>query len=149
MGNRRRIAWAIWTVQLVAALVAVAVLNGRAAGQSAGHESDAIARYGFRLEQVNRHAGIDFVHQAPTFDARLEHIMPQIASTGASVSVVDFDRDGWQDFYTTSSSEGSLNRLYRNKGDGTFVDVAASVGLADVNRAGTGASMGAVWGDYD
>jgi hypothetical protein len=93
--------------------------------------------------------GIDFVHQAPTFDARLGHIMPQVAAMGASVAVVDFDRDGLQDFYVTNSAEDSLNRLYRNRGDGTFVDVAAEVGLADVNRRDTGVSMGSVWGDFD
>ena len=56
--------------------------------------------------------------------AKLDHIMPQIASMGASVAVADFDRDGWHDFYTTDSGEGSRNRLYRNLGDGTFRDVA-------------------------
>src|SRR3954468_17842646 len=148
--NRTRLAWqAIWTVQLVAALAAVVVLNGRAAGSSAPGGSDAVRRYGFRLEQVNTAAGIDFVHAPPTFDRQLEHIMPQIASTGASVTVVDFDRDGWQDFYVTTSRQDGLNRLYRNQGDGTFRDVAADAGLADLNRTGTGASMGAVWGDYD
>ena len=50
-------------------------------------------------------------------------LMPQVAAVGASVAVVDFDRDGWQDFYVTNSAEGSLNRLYRNNGDGTFTDV--------------------------
>ena len=75
--------------------------------------------------------------------------MPQVASMGAAVAVADFDRDGWQDFYVTNSREGSLNRLYRNKGDGTFEDVAPSHGVADVNRRETGVSMGAVWGDYD
>ena len=54
--------------------------------------------------------------------------MPQVASTGAAVAVADFDRDGWQDFYVTNSGEGSLNRLYRNKGDGTFADVAGGAG---------------------
>ena len=44
--------------------------------------------------------------------------MPQVASTGASVSVADFDRDGWQDFYVTNSAEDCQNRLYRNNGDG-------------------------------
>ncbi len=48
-----------------------------------------------------------------------------------------------------TAAKAALNRLYRNKGDGTFVDVAPEMGLADVNRAGTGVSMGAVWGDYD
>ena len=148
-GSRQHIAWVIWTVQLVAALVAVSVLNGRAAGTGTPSNNPSVARYGFQLTQVNARAGIDFTHQAPTFDARLEHIMPQVASTGASVTIVDFDRDGWLDFYATTSNQGGLNRLYRNKGDGTFVDVAAAVGLADVNRPGTGVSMGAVWGDYD
>ena len=55
---------------------------------------------------------------------------------GAAVAVVDFDRDGWQDFYVTNSGEGSLNRLYRNKGDGTFADVAGRLGVADVNQRG-------------
>jgi hypothetical protein len=40
-------------------------------------------------------------------------------------------------------------RLYRNMHDGTFKDVAEELGIADVNKAGTGVSMGAVWGDYD
>ena len=75
--------------------------------------------------------------------------MPQIASMGAAVSVVDFDRDGWQDLYVTNSGEGSHNRLYRNRGDGTFEDVAGALGVADVNRSGTGVSMGSVWGDFD
>src|SRR4051794_15373564 len=68
---------------------------------------------------------------------------------GASVSVCDFDRDGWPDLYATNSAEGSRNRLYRNQGDGSFQDVAGALGVADVNRAGTGVSMGSVWGDYD
>ncbi len=75
--------------------------------------------------------------------------MPQVASMGAAVSVVDFDRDGWADIYVTNSGEGSKNCLYRNMGDGSFNDVAPQMGLADVNQAGTGVSMGAVWGDYD
>ena len=68
---------------------------------------------------------------------------------GASVSIVDFDRDGWPDIYVTNSAEGSHNALYRNQHDGTFKDVAPEMGLADVNQPGTGVSMAAVWGDYD
>ena len=75
--------------------------------------------------------------------------MPEVASMGASVSIVDFDRDGWPDIYVTNSKEGSKNALYRNKHDGTFKDVAPELGIADVNQPGTGVSMGAVWGDYD
>jgi len=109
----------------------------------------ALARYGFYLTEISREAGIDFVHQAPALDPKLNAIMPEVASMGASVSIVDFDRDGWPDIYVTNSAIGSKNRLYRNMHDGTFKDVAPEMGIADVNQAGTGVSMGAVWGDYD
>ncbi len=108
-----------------------------------------LARHGFFLQEVSKQAGVNFVHQAPTLDPKLEHIMPQVASMGASVSIVDFDRDGWPDIYVTNSKEGSKNALYHNNHDGTFTDVAEQMGIADVNKEGTGVSMGAVWGDYD
>jgi hypothetical protein len=108
-----------------------------------------LSRYGFHLSETAQAAGINFTHQAPTLDRRLDHIMPQVASMGAGVSIVDYDRDGWADIYVTNSGEGSKNALYRNQGDGSFKDVAAELGIADVNKNGTGVSMGAVWGDYD
>ena len=149
--TQRRVIRVFVTLGFVALLAAVAVMN-RSDGDPAAGESGgmtAMARYGFRLDDVSQASGVDFVHQAPTFDARLRHIMPNVASVGASVAVADFDRDGWNDFYVTSSAAGTLNRLYRNRGDGTFEDVAGMTGVADVNREGTGVSMGAVWGDYD
>ena len=76
-------------------------------------------------------------------------IQPIVAAMGASVTVVDFDRDGWPDLFVTNGQEGSKCALYRNMHDGTFKDVAAEVGLADLNQEGTGVCMGAVWGDYD
>jgi hypothetical protein len=109
----------------------------------------ALARHGFYFEEVSRAAGVNFVHQAPILDPQLAPIMPQVASMGASVSIVDFDRDGWPDIYVTNSREGSKNALYHNLHDGTFKDVAEAMGIADVNRFATGVSMGAVWGDYD
>ena len=112
-------------------------------------EQTALARHGFYFQEVSHAAGINFVHQAPTLDHQLDHIMPQVASMGAAVSIVDFDRDGWSDIYVTNSGEGSKNALYRNMGDGTFKDVAPELGVADINQPGTGVSMGAVWGDYD
>jgi enediyne biosynthesis protein E4 len=110
---------------------------------------EALGRYGFYLREVSKEVGIDFVHQAPTLDAKLDNIMPLIASTGASVSIVDFDRDGWPDIYVVNSGEGSKNRLYRNQRDGTFVDVAEALGVADLNKPGTGVCTGAIWGDFD
>ncbi|HEY6972226.1 MAG TPA: CRTAC1 family protein, partial [Candidatus Angelobacter sp.] len=74
----------------------------------------ALDHHGFYLEEVSRSAGINFVHQAPTLDHKLDHIMPLVASMGAAVSIVDFDRDGWDDIYVCNSGEGSKNALYRN-----------------------------------
>ena len=109
----------------------------------------ALVRHGFYLQEISHQAGINFVHQAPVLDPKLDRIMPEVASMGASVSIVDFDRDGWPDIYVTNSREGSKNALYHNNHDGTFTDVAPELGIADVNQPGTGVSMGAVWGDYD
>src|ERR1700733_1971171 len=120
-----------------------------AAARIALNTKESLARHGFHLQEVSHAAGIDFVHQSPVLDAKLAHIMPEVASMGGSVSVVDFDRDGWPDLYVTNSAIGSRNRLYRNMHDGTFKDVAGELGIADVNQPGTGVSMGAVWGDYD
>ncbi len=108
-----------------------------------------LARYGFFLQEVAHQCGVDFTHQAPQLDPKLDHIMPIIASMGASVSVADVDRDGLPDLYVVNSAAGNKNCLYRNKGDGTFEDVADRAGVADLNRAGEGACMGAVWGDFD
>jgi enediyne biosynthesis protein E4 len=63
----------------------------------------ALSRHGFYLEEVSHAAGINFLHEAPTFDPKLDKIMPEVASMGASVSIVDFDRDGWPDIYVTNS----------------------------------------------
>jgi len=104
---------------------------------------------GFVLRDETAAAGIHFVHHRPTFDPKIANIEPHVAALGASVSVADFDGDGWPDLYFTNSRFGEPNALYRNKGDGTFEDVAASAGLADLNRPGDGVSMGAIWGDID
>ncbi len=112
-------------------------------------QQQAVAHYGLALTEVAKTSGVDFVHAKPKVDPRLANIEPQIASMGAGVSVVDFDRDGWEDFYVTNSAPGSKNALYRNRGDGTFEDVAGVLGVADLNQPGTGTCTGAVWADYD
>src|SRR3977135_2872553 len=107
------------------------------------------AHPGFTLRDETAASGIHFVHHRPTFDPKIAGIEPHVAALGASVSVTDFDGDGKPDLSFTHSSFGQPNALYRNKGDGTFEDVAASAGLADLNKPGEGVSMGAIWGDID
>jgi enediyne biosynthesis protein E4 len=134
---------------LVTPFVIKRMSAAREADKSRADAKTALVRHGFYLEEVSHAAGINFVHQSPKLDPRLDPIMPEVASMGASVSIVDFDRDGWPDIYVTNSAIGSKNALYRNMHDGTFKDVAEEMGIADVNQPGTGVSTGAVWGDYD
>jgi len=55
----------------------------------------------------------------------------------------DYDNDGWVDLYV--SNRFQPNRLYRNLGDGTFVDVAVSLG---VDRGGDPTFQSSFF-DYD
>lgn len=59
----------------------------------------------------------------------------------------DVDNDGWVDIYVTNgapTAEGAPNVLYRNRGDGSFVDIASQAGVANHGR-----SIGCAFGDYD
>ncbi|MBA3553056.1 MAG: CRTAC1 family protein [Actinobacteria bacterium] len=62
-------------------------------------------------------------------------------ATGMAAVFADYDNDGDQDLYVINDGP---NRLYRNSGSGTFLDVAPQAGVAD-DAAGSSAS----WGDYD
>ena len=150
--RKRRYSQPLVTVLFIALLcvpAGVKYVRARRADTSGTSESAVLKRYGFVLKESAALSGIKFHHSSPHLDPKLNHIMEQVASMGAAVSVVDFDGDGWPDIYLTNSGENSKNALYRNLGDGQFVDVAAQVGLADLNHPDTGVSMGAVWGDYD
>lgn len=54
----------------------------------------------------------------------------------------DYNGDSWPDLYV--ANDFGRNNLYHNKGDGTFADLAARLGVEDV-----GAGMSAAWLDYD
>lgn len=61
----------------------------------------------------------------------------------------DFDGDGFEDlfianYYWDPTPETPENQLFRNQGDGTFVDVAPALGMND-----PGAGLQPVWTDYD
>ena len=63
-------------------------------------------------------------------------------SYGQGVACADFDGDGFVDVYITNYGP---NRLYRNKGDGTFEDVTERAGAS----GGGGWHSGAVFFDFD
>lgn len=69
------------------------------------------------------------------------------------VAVGDFDNDGRLDIYVTcvkllNDPGVASNRLYRNNGNGTFTDVAASAGV-QIPPAMLSDSYGAAFGDFD
>jgi hypothetical protein len=67
----------------------------------------------------------------------------------------DYDNDGWMDIYLVNSGPSDFytpktpirNALYRNNGDGTFVDVTEKAGVACGQMGNFG--MGAAASDYD
>jgi len=101
-----------------------------------------------RFVDIAEAAGVDF---------RLEHsptpAKHQIETMPGGVAVLDYDRDGFMDIYFTNGAlspslrrtgPAHWNRLYRNRGNGTFDDVTDRAGVQ-----GDGYMMGAAAADFD
>jgi hypothetical protein len=103
---------------------------------------------GVTFTDIASAAGITFVHDnAATSEKYL------IETMGAGCAWIDYDQDGFLDLYLVNSTSTPLytptrplrGALYRNNGDGTFVDVTERAGVG----AGSLFGMGAAVGDYD
>jgi enediyne biosynthesis protein E4 len=96
-----------------------------------GHHRE---RSTLRLYRNNRNSTFtDVTHKAGLDDAEMY---------GMGVAVGDYNNDGFPDILVTCVGQ---NRLFKNTGKGTFVDVTKSSGLG--GRAGF--STSALWFDYD
>jgi enediyne biosynthesis protein E4 len=109
-------------------------------------------------EQVVKSVEVSFVERASESGCVNQHtmvklsdkfanIMPWLSSVGAAAAAADYDNDGFADIYVTNSGRGDTNRLFQNRGNGTFEDVTSAAGVECGNPQG--ASMHAVWGDVD
>ncbi len=63
-------------------------------------------------------------------------------SFSSGLSIVDYDGDGRDDIFITRRNRN--NQLFKNNGDGSFMDVAETAGLDFV-----GMSYQSIWADYD
>jgi hypothetical protein len=101
-----------------------------------------------RFRDSARDAGLSFQHD----DGRSAmHYFPE--AMGAGVAWIDYDQDGYPDLFFVQGGRfppddknppAPKSRLYRNQGDGTFLDVTERVGLLV-----TGYGQGVAVGDYD
>ncbi|MBL8840617.1 MAG: CRTAC1 family protein [Planctomycetes bacterium] len=101
------------------------------------------------FSEVAAASGIDCVNLSGAIEK------PRLIDTlGSGMCWFDYDGDGWLDLFIPNGStlEAVLgkaknevsDKLYRNKGDGTFEDVTAKAGLGDDRW-----SISAAAGDYD
>jgi tetratricopeptide (TPR) repeat protein len=104
-------------------------------------------RFSVRFEDVARRAGLVYRYES---GARGDLFIGD--TMGGGVGLFDYDGDGRLDIYFVNGctlpvdrrSPPRPNRLFRNRGDGTFEDVTARAGVG-----GSGYGMGCAVGDYD
>ena len=75
-------------------------------------------------------------------DVSAEAGIADVGLMNHGIAVADYDNDGWEDLYV--ARRDGPNRLYRNNGDGTYTDLAATLGLDFA-----GDTPVALWGDVD
>ena len=63
---------------------------------------------------------------------------------GGGIAVLDYDRDGWEDYYLTMGM--SADEFWRNNGDGTFTNIIGTTGIDTLLTMG---STGVISGDID
>ena len=87
-----------------------------------------------------------------TFSEEAERRGLALSDASGVGAFADYDRDGWLDVYvqtnlldSETAPSGQRDRLYRNNGDGTFVDVTERAGLAATGTQG----HGVVWWDFN
>ena len=132
------------TVLALALVAALPVIAQRGAGTA-----DGLAP--FRFHDVARAAGIDFVLDS---GSPLKWFI--LESLSAGVLLIDFDNDGWLDIYFVNGNTlqrfdrrqpGRGNRLYRNLGNGKFLDVTQTAGMRGAGAWGMGGCVGDVDND--
>ncbi|MCG6925727.1 MAG: CRTAC1 family protein [Acidobacteria bacterium] len=131
------------SLRLCGVLIVVATLGAPAA--RAAEPAATFDPIVFELEDGN---GVDFVTNSSRTDHRHQ---PETMVSG--VALLDYDNDGFLDVYVVNGAKMTeldktdpvfWNRLYHNKGDGTFEDVTEKAGVK-----GDHYDLGVASADYD
>jgi hypothetical protein len=69
------------------------------------------------------------------------------SSKSLGVALIDYDHNGWSDLFVANDTQP--NKLYRNRGDGTFQEVALRAGVAFSSDGKARAGMGVDAADFD
>ncbi len=161
MSRRTRLIWTTSVLCSVSVLIATLLLLGQQedAPYIAGQEQEGITRSldrsqqqgsGIRFTEVTGQAGISFEHFPFTRTSQLPEDM------GSGLAWGDYDGDGFVDLFLVNfaapvgvdademASSTATDRLFRNRGDGTFEDVTEATGVGAAHRG-----MAAAWGDFD
>jgi len=105
-----------------------------------GFYSSAAVGNGWHFTDVSAQAGVGYTYGLSTDSG------DDRDGIVGGVAAGDYDDDGWVDLYLVSGG-GSPNVLLHNQGDGTFVDVAAAAGVANVGTNDSGPIFGDLDGD--
>jgi enediyne biosynthesis protein E4 len=99
----------------------------------------------WRFRDVTGAAGLLFTHSYDTDRLRNDLDAQSVLNSGG-VAAGDYDGDGWPDLYVVAGDLGT-NRLYRNRGDGTFEERGAAAGVALEGELSSGPAFADLDGD--
>ena len=111
-------------------------------------QNQGLSTMGIKFIDIAQKAGLNFQH----FSGSSEKTYILEGMSGG-VAWIDYDRDGWLDLYLVNGGlwdellkgkRSISNALYRNKGDGTFIDVTKKAGVGNHFWG-----MGVAASDYD
>ncbi|MGH9632558.1 MAG: CRTAC1 family protein [Bryobacteraceae bacterium] len=80
-------------------------------------------------------------------DATAKAGLADPTSKALGIAVIDYNTDGWPDLFVANDTEP--NKLYRNKGNGSFEEEGVSAGVAFGEDGVARGAMGVDFADYD
>jgi enediyne biosynthesis protein E4 len=134
---------AVGVVVVVAGVIAGCALLARRTGRrSGGSERSGAAPGASVFQERARDVGIAF-RMRDLSQEQGERYRINLYDHGSGLAAGDYDNDGREDLYFLN--QRGPNALYRNAGDGSFVDVTTTAGVALTGRI----SVAATFADYD